>query len=163
MRLGFLEKMLVICPGWLRLHGFGAALAGLEPRQHVSCRRFVLSAAGAAEPDAAQASPAPARAGWCRDHHHGGIRSRTSDQPGLCRLGLSGAAFELPRTDLLQLLSFMDPRCPGRNDSIRHFGQKNTVGQITDGIFFLNYSSALLLSNRLMMMPKTRAHAVVEI
>lgn len=134
MHCGILEKMLFICLGRPGLYGSGTALARLEPRQYVSCRRALFRPFRKASPGGKRFIVALTCSGGCRDHNHRRVCCRSSYQPGLFRLGLPEHAAAPKRTDLSALLFTMVAHQPFCYVFLRLIGRKNTAGLLTGSI-----------------------------
>ena len=105
-------------------------MAGMEPYQHVSGRRTVLSAGGPSGGNGAQAAGAGAAAGGGGDHHHGGAGGGAGGESGLCRVGLPRPARKLLRSDLPPVLVSVDRRCLGRREAVPRPQRKAGSGKI---------------------------------
>ena len=109
---GFSQEMSAFLHRRRRLRGAGAALAGIQPYQHVRGRRGVLSAHRAAGAGAARSALAAAGDPRRGDHHHGGAGGGAAGEPALPDLGLPRPSRKFSGADMPCLYPAVDSGRP---------------------------------------------------
>ena len=109
---GFSQEMSALLHRRRGLRGVGAALAGVQPYQHVRGRRGVLPAHRAARAGSARFAMAVSGGYRRGDHHHGGAGGGTAGEPALPDLGLPRPPREFSGADMPRLYPAVDSGRP---------------------------------------------------